>query len=129
MPSEIPCDTLRVCGTGLCRFTALGLTIPARALSSALEPTPRIAGAGGSAGSSAAAAGVELLERSFFTTMGSCDLVAGLAFVARAGAAIAAEGFGEGVLPLDAAATGPASCPWSSTISDGVVLACLAGET
>src|SRR2546425_7459616 len=119
MPSEIPCDTLRVCGTGLCRFTALGLTIPARALSSALEPTPRIAGAGGSAGSSAATAVSDLLERSFFTTMGSCALVAGVAFVVRAGAAIAAEGFDEGVLALGAVATFPASWAWNSIISDG----------
>src|SRR5712692_5131334 len=119
MPSEIPCDTLRLCGTGLCMFTGLGLTIPARALSSALEPTPGTAGAGGSAGSSAATAVVDLLERSFFTTMGSCALVAAVAFVARAGAAIAAEGFGEGVLALDAAATCPASWAWSSLISDG----------
>src|SRR2546426_12744816 len=88
MPSEIPCDTLRVCGTGLCRFTGLGLTIPATALSSVLSPTPRTAGAGGSAGSSAATAGLDLLERLFFSTMGSCALVAVVAFVLRVGAAM-----------------------------------------
>src|SRR3989442_5958706 len=120
MPSEIPCDTLRVCGTGLCRFNGLGLTIPARALSSVLEPTRRPADAGGSAGSSAVVAELDLLERSFFTTMGSCALVAGAAFVVRAGAAIAAEGFDDGVLALGATATCPASWAWSSIISDGV---------